>query len=170
MSGRQEFRTFRDLDCWRAGRELRLFVAREILSVLPRDEKYRLGDQIIRAARSITANIAEGYGRYHYLDNAKFCSNGRGSAYEVLDHLITAHDEQMISDELTVRGEDLVEKSVRLLDGYIAISKTPQKEMPSEIQRPNTISYSLFGISWLERRRRGKSFDISNLQSPITSN
>ena len=119
MTGRQEFRTFRDLDCWQAGRKLRLFAAKEILSVLPRDEKYRLGDQIIRAARSITSNIAEGYGRYHYLDNAKFCSNARGSAYEVLDHLITGHDEEMITDELMRRGEDLVENSVKLLNGYI---------------------------------------------------
>jgi four helix bundle protein len=114
-----QFRTFRDLECWKSCRELRVFVARDVLPALPRDEKYRLGDQLVRAARSTTANIAEGYGRYHYLDTAKFCSNARGSAYEVLDHLITAQDEKMISPGLLETGEKLVEQSVKLLNGYI---------------------------------------------------
>ena len=89
-------RSFEDLDCWQECRKLRLFVAKEVLTVLPKDEKWRLGDQILKAARSTTANIAEGYGRFHYLDNAKFCRNSRGSCYEVLDHLITASDEGLI--------------------------------------------------------------------------
>src|SRR5205809_6765865 len=70
-------RSFEDLECWKQCRMLRLFVARQIVPALPRDERYRLGDQLLRAARATTANIAEGYGRFHYLDNAKFCSNAR---------------------------------------------------------------------------------------------
>lgn len=115
----EEFKTFRNLECWKACRALRVFVAKVVLPALPKDEKYRLGDQIIRAARSTTANVAEGYGRYHYLDTAKFCSNARGSAYEVLDHLVTAHDEQLINSEVMIKGEDLVAHAVRLLNGYI---------------------------------------------------
>ena len=72
-------RTFEDLECWKACRELRVFVARSLCKTLPKAERYRLGDQILRSAPSTTANIAEGYGRFHYLDNAKFCSNARGS-------------------------------------------------------------------------------------------
>ena len=49
-------RTFEDLECWKACRELRQFVVKEVLLVLPKDERYRLGDQILRAARSATAN------------------------------------------------------------------------------------------------------------------
>src|SRR5438093_9706235 len=70
-------RTFEDLECWNRCRVLRLFVAKQVVPVLPREERYRLGDQLLRAARATTANIAEGYGRFHYLDNAKFCSNAR---------------------------------------------------------------------------------------------
>ena len=114
------FRTFRDLDCWKACRDLRVYVAKEVLPLLPKDEKYRLGDQLIRAARSTTANIAEGYGRFHYLDNAKFGCNSRGSAYETLDHLVTGHDEGMVSDALFQKGEELVARAVRTLNGYIA--------------------------------------------------
>jgi four helix bundle protein len=78
-----------------------------------------LGDQLLRAARSTTANIAEGYGRFHFLDNAKFCSNARGSCWEILDHLVTASDEKLIGEELLARGRDLVGHSVRLLNGYM---------------------------------------------------
>jgi len=116
-------RSFEDLECWKAGRELRLFVRRQVLPVLPQQEKFRLSDQLIRAARSITANIAEGYGRFHYLDNAKFCSNARGSCCEVLDHLITANDEGLLSDELLAEGRTKIGTSLHLLNGYIVYLK-----------------------------------------------
>lgn len=74
---------------------------------------------MLRAARSTTANIAEGYGRFHYLDNAKFCSNARGSCWEVLDHLITAHDESLIPQEMLARGREMVETATKLLSGYM---------------------------------------------------
>lgn len=125
-----DFRTFRDLNCWGACRELRLFIAKECLPVLPRDEKYRWGDQCIRAARSTTANIAEGYGRFHYLDNARFCSHARGSVYEVFDHLITAHDEKLVPASTITEGENLVEHAARLLNGYISYLHRASKPRP----------------------------------------
>jgi four helix bundle protein len=112
-------RTFEDLQCWKECRDLRLFVAREVFPVLPKDERFRLGDQLLRAARSMTANIAEGYGRFHYLDNAKFCSNARGSCWETLDHLITGNDEGFISAELLAKGRALVNQAVKVLNGYM---------------------------------------------------
>jgi four helix bundle protein len=75
-----------------------------------------LKDQIIRAASSVSANIAEGYGRFHYKDNTKFCSNSRGLFWEVLDHLIAAHDEKLISDEIYTKGRTQVETSVKLIN------------------------------------------------------
>jgi four helix bundle protein len=116
---KRQTRGFEDLDCWKAGRELRLFVHRTILPVLTREERYRLGDQILRAARSVTANIAEGHGRFHYLDNSKFCRNARGSCTEVLDHLITANDEGLISDELLAAGRAKVDRTLQVINGYI---------------------------------------------------
>jgi len=111
--------SFEDLECWKACRDLRLFAAKEVLPSLSKHEKYRLGDQLLRAARSTTANLAEGYGRFHYLDNAKFCSNSRGSCWEILDHLITAHDEGMISDTQLNHGRELVYRAIKLLNGYM---------------------------------------------------
>ncbi len=100
--------TFEDLACWKKCRELRLFVAKEAIPALPKEERYRLGEQLLRAARSTTANIAEGYGRFHYLDNAKFCSNSRGSCWEVLDHLITSSDEGLLPTAIIEKGKALV--------------------------------------------------------------
>ncbi len=112
--------SFEDLECWKAARELRIFVAKQILPILPREERFRLGDQALRAARSITANIAEGYGRYHYLDNLKFCSNARGSCTELLDHLITAVDESLMKSELLDVARSKIDHALRVLNGYMA--------------------------------------------------
>ena len=89
------------------------------MPTLPREEKYSLREQILKAARSTTANIAEGYGRFHYKDNAKFCSNSRGSCWEVLDHLITANEENLISADTLSEGRNLVNISVKLINGYM---------------------------------------------------
>jgi len=111
--------TFEDLDCWKACRKLRIFVIKQVVPTLPKHEQYRLGDQMIRAARSTTANISEGYGRFHFMDNAKFCSNSRGSCWETLDHLITAHDEDLISDDIYQHGRELCHRAIKLLNGYM---------------------------------------------------
>jgi len=116
---KESVRSFEDLNCWKAARDVRIFVAREVIPALPNDERFRLADQMLRAARSITANIAEGYGRFHYRDNSKFISNARGSASEVLDHLITASDENLISENLLQQGRTLVNTCQRLLNGYM---------------------------------------------------
>ena len=110
-----QIRTFEDLECWRKCRGLRIFVARQIVPSLPKHERYKLGGQILDAARSTAADIAEGYGRFHYLDNAKFCSNSRGSCWEVLDHLITADDEGLLPADVIARRKTLVHEAVKVL-------------------------------------------------------
>lgn len=128
---RAPIHSFEDLECWKAARELRLFITREVVPALPKEERYRLGDQIVRAARSVTANIAEGYGRFHFLDNSKFCSNARGSACEVLDHLITATDEKIIPVTLLQIGRTKVEVALKLLNGYMAYLKRSASFAPA---------------------------------------
>ena len=112
--------SFEDLECWQACREVRQFVKKTIVPALPPDERFRLVDQIIRSARSTTSNIAEGYGRRHYLDNAKFIRNSLGSLHETLDHAITAHDEDLISDSMLLDFRSHFEKALNLTRGYAA--------------------------------------------------
>jgi four helix bundle protein len=129
-------KTFEDLKCWQACRGLKAFVRVSIVPILPKEERYRLADQLTRAARSTTANIAEGYGRFHYLDNAKFCSNSRGSCWEVLDHLISAHEEAFIDDNALSNGREVVNTAIKILNGYITYlqnsSRSAKSTKPSD--------------------------------------
>ncbi|MBW1702359.1 MAG: four helix bundle protein [Deltaproteobacteria bacterium] len=126
MNKSTSFRTFEDLECWQACRELRMFAAK-VCEGLPKEETYRLKDQILRSARSTTANIAEGYGRFHYQENIQYCRHARGSAYEVLDHFITGVDEDLIPEASLSECRILVEKSVKLLNGYIRYLESKKK-------------------------------------------
>ena len=65
------FNSFEDLEAWRLARSLKIEI-RELIKNFPFDEKYRLTDQLTRSSRSVGANIAEGFGRFHYRDNLKF--------------------------------------------------------------------------------------------------
>ena len=88
-------------------------------AILSKKEQYLLSAQILDASRSVTANIAEGHGRFYYQDNIKFCRNARGSLEETLEHLITAFDEKYIDVELLKKEKDQYEICLKLINGYI---------------------------------------------------
>ncbi|MEP6675043.1 MAG: four helix bundle protein [Ferruginibacter sp.] len=79
-----------------------------------------LSNQIVRCSRSITANIAEGYGRYTFTDTRNFFIIARGSTTETMEHLSTAFDENYISHEDLKTGEKKCELVFKLINGYIA--------------------------------------------------
>lgn len=113
-----EIRSFEDLECWKIGVEIRK-LSMQIVRKLATEEKYDLGSQLKRAARSITANIAEGYGRFHFQENIQFCRISRGSAYETIDHLIVASEESYITQSELDNAKELINKFMRVLNGYI---------------------------------------------------
>jgi len=121
---RKKTSTFEDLTVWQRCRELRTKVSNLVKS-FPKNEQYRLVDQMVRASRSVTANIAEGYGRYHYQENIQFCRQARGSLYESLDHFIVALDERYIKQSELEEFRTEIFESVKILNGYI---KYLQKE------------------------------------------
>ncbi len=86
-------RDFKDLEVWRAARTLRCEVYKLSL-LLPGYEKFGLASQLRRAAISVTANIAKGFGRFGYQENAQMCRQARGSVYEIRDHLTTCVDQR----------------------------------------------------------------------------
>jgi four helix bundle protein len=120
-------RTFEELDAWKAGRELRIFVFRKIAPLLIKSKEFSLCDQIKRASRSVTHNITEGHGRFHFLDNYRFCSQARGSLNEVLDQFITCHDDSLIEDELYQIGREHFNRTLRILNGYMSWLKRSAK-------------------------------------------
>lgn len=91
-----------------------------ITKKFPKDELFNLTMQIRKAALSITSNIAEGHGRYHFQETMQFCRTSRGSLNEVIDQLYLALDMHYISkqefESLYKKGRDLEQ----ILNGYIA--------------------------------------------------
>jgi four helix bundle protein len=85
----------------------------------PREERFGLVDDMKRAARSTTHNIAEGFGRYHFQENIQFCRVSRGSLCELIDQLITSRDEGLITDSDYAKGRELIDRALALLNGYI---------------------------------------------------
>src|SRR5437899_5246230 len=95
---RNEFRTFEDLDVYKVAREFRKKMY-GVTRGLPDFEKYDLGSQIRRAAVSLTNNIAEGHGRYHFADQVRFFLGSRGSLQELVDDLNICADENYLEAE-----------------------------------------------------------------------
>lgn len=122
------FKRFYELPVYKACRSFRKEVC-ALAKSFPKEERYLLVAQLLDAARSITANISEGFGRYHYQENIQFCRQSRGSLCETMEHLITAYDEGYI-DKSTL--EDFNKKykvCLKEINGYIKYLKTV-KEYP----------------------------------------
>ena len=84
------------LETWCKARDFALRIYKEVLPLLPPEEKWNLNQQLRRSSLSIPANIAEGYGRFYYQDNVRFCYNARGSLEETLSHLSIAGEMNLI--------------------------------------------------------------------------
>jgi four helix bundle protein len=113
---------FTDLETWQFARMLRKELFR-IVQSFPQEERYSLVSQIKRAAISVTANLAEGYGRFSYQENIQFCRQSRGSLYELRDHLTTALDAEYISSEKYRELDAKAISAIRLVNGYIRATK-----------------------------------------------
>lgn len=100
----------------------------ELTRRLPRDEKYDLVRQMRRAAVSLTNNIAEGYGRFHFQENIQFCRQSRGSLYELLDDLNVCMDESYIGDDEHNALRESAYNVMRVLNGYIRGTRRHQQQ------------------------------------------
>ncbi|MBI1983721.1 MAG: four helix bundle protein [Acidobacteria bacterium] len=109
---------FKDLDVWQVARQFRTEMYK-VAGTLPDFEKFALATQIRRAASSITANIAEGFGRFGYQENAQFCRQARGSLFELRDHLTTCIDQGYIGPKEGQRLDALAQRVAQVLNGYL---------------------------------------------------
>ena len=112
------YQTFEDLEVYQVAREFRKKMYR-VAKRLPDIEKFGLVVQVRRAALSLTNNIAEGHGRFHFPDQIKFMLQARGSLEELLDDLNTCEDETYLEiiEIDSLRSEAW--RVHRLINGYI---------------------------------------------------
>jgi four helix bundle protein len=114
--------SFEDLEVYKLAREFSRKVG-ALIRKLPSEEEYNLKGQMRRAKLSMTNNIAEGFGRYHFQENIQFCRQSRGSISELIDDFNECFDNEYIDqkyrDELKSDGYHLL----KVLNSYIASLK-----------------------------------------------
>ena len=111
------------INVWGKAKDFALKIYSQVLPLLPVEEKWNLNQQLRRSFLSISANIAEGYGRFYYQENVRFCYIARGSLEETLSHLTFAIEAKFISAILYEQLEKEGEEIDKMLNGYIAYLK-----------------------------------------------
>ena len=116
--GKGVFRTFEDLEVYKSAREFRK-VMYAVTRSLPDFEKYDLASQIRRAAVSLTNNIAEAHGRFHYPDQIRFILHSRGSLEELVDDLNVSIDENYLPTGEVEKLKEQASGVLILINGYL---------------------------------------------------
>lgn len=115
--------SFTDLRVWQEGHKLVLMIYK-ITKNFPKSETYSLVNQMRRAVASVTANIAEGFGRQGYKEKVQFYYLAKGSLTELKNFIFIAKDIEYLSEE---DFKNLIEQANiadQLLQGLIRKSKT----------------------------------------------
>ncbi|SRR6266508_1013981 len=118
ISRAERFQTFEDLEVYKAAREFRKAMY-AVSRLLPDFEKYELGSQIRRASVSLTNNMAEGHGRFHYPDQIRFFLHSRGSLEELVDDLNVCLDENYLSSDEAAKLKQQAWDVLALINGYL---------------------------------------------------
>lgn len=130
------FRDFREIVAWQLAHQLKLrideFVGRAEVA-----RRFKFCDQLADAARSAPRNIAEGFGRYRHKEFAHFVRIAKGSEVEVLNHLIDACDQRLISRDEFVVAEHDVRRALKAANGLIRyLESTPDPPTPPYKPKP----------------------------------
>ncbi|MEH2150764.1 four helix bundle protein [Nostoc sp.] len=118
-------RGFESLDFYQDSLKL-LKAAYRLANSLPSCERYNLSDQLRRAACSVLLNIAEGYGRYHYLDRLRFMYIACGSLTETKSAFIIAESLSYCNTEQLNWVSQLKDRIEKGLNGYCRFIRSQQ--------------------------------------------
>jgi four helix bundle protein len=111
-------RSYRDLHVWRKSVALAAESYR-VAKLLPASEAYGMARQIRRAAASIPANVAEGFGRLHRGDCVRHLSIARGSLMELRSHFDVAASLGLLSRSDVRRAREISDHTGRMLTKLI---------------------------------------------------
>ena len=116
---KRKIESFEDLDVYRLGEGLgdRIW---DIVSTWQDFVKNSLGYQLVKSADSIGANIAEGFGRFHFAENKQFARIARGSLYETRHWLRRAYKRRLLNERQTKELQELLEELFPRLNAYIS--------------------------------------------------
>jgi four helix bundle protein len=122
LTDNETVRTFEDLYVYKLARDFRRSISL-LVQKLPAQERFNLSTQMRRAALSVTNNIAEGVGRYHYQENIQFCRQSRGSITELIDDFNACFDEGYIDEQTCIEYKQCAYDLIKVLNSYIASQK-----------------------------------------------
>ena len=114
----REIKNFYDLEAWKKAHKLVLEIYR-VTRDFPKEEQFGVVSQLRRAASSITANIAEGFERYHFKDKARFYYQARGSLAEAQNFLLLVKDLKFVDMETCRRLLEDADRARQLTNGLI---------------------------------------------------
>jgi four helix bundle protein len=125
----QNFIELKNLEVYKLSRKLST-IAWEIFCRMDFMDKKHIGDQFLRSVDSIGANIAEGYGRFYYLDKVRFYYNSRASHYEAFTHWLELmlEREKISSDEFKAISDTAMKLQVKLNNFITATTKNARKD------------------------------------------
>src|SRR5688572_1372628 len=115
-----------DFELYQLARQFRRKVY-QVIKQLPKTERFALDPQMRRAVISITNNIAEGHGRFHFQENLQFCRVARGSIDELLDDLNICSDEGYADTQLINGLKAEAYELIARLNGYISYLRRSQQ-------------------------------------------
>lgn len=124
---KKKVESFEDLDVYRLAENLgdRIW---EIVSIWPNFPKNSLGYQLVKSGDSIGANLAEGFGRFHFAENRQFVRISRGSLYETRHWLRRAYKRDLLKEPEVKELRDLLDELAPRLNAYIrSIGKAQQE-------------------------------------------
>lgn len=138
MSSGRRFQTFEDLDVYKTAREFRKAMY-AVNRRLPDFENYDLQSQIRRAAVSLTKNMAEEHGRFHYPDQIRFFLHSRGSRQELVDDLNVCLDQNYLSAHEVAKLKEQAREVLILINAYLrylrsrssAVRESDEAESPA---------------------------------------
>ena len=122
---------FYEVPVYKNCREFRKKISEIVKKQFPNNEKFLLRSQLLDSSRSVTANIAEGFGRFHYQENIQFCRQARGSLTESMEHIIVSYDEGYIDKVSLKELNKLYRQCLLKLNIYIKYLKS-SKSMLTE--------------------------------------
>jgi four helix bundle protein len=133
------YKGYKELAYYKEARLLSIFFS-DLVKKFPANEKFLLTAQVIDSSRSVTSNMAEGFGRYTFSDTRNFFIIARGSVTETMEHLATAFDEKYITPDELKSGEEKCELVFKLTNGYIGYldKSNAAAETNSKLQIPNS--------------------------------
>ena len=146
----KHYQTFEDLELYQVARAFRKAMY-GLAHRLPAVEKFALASQIRRAAVSLTNNIAEGHGRFYFLEQIKFTLQARGSLEELIDDLNICEDEHYLAGKQIIALKQQGWRVRQLIDGYIrylrqqtnAATPRVKQDDPSYLDDPDDSRFSI---------------------------